>query len=124
MQISAFLKSVIDSDDAPIVICNLGHEIIYINPSAAERYLKWGGYSLVGKSLLNCHSKESAEKINQVIEWFKANKSNNKVYTFYNQKENKDVYMIALRDNNGELIGYYEKHEFRNRETCQIYELN
>lgn len=124
MQISDFFKSVIDSDDAPVVICNLEHNIIYINPSAAERYSKWGGYGLIGKSLLKCHNKESADKINQVLEWFNANKFNNKVYTFYNKNENKDVYMVALRDDNGKLIGYYEKHEFRNRETCQLYELN
>lgn len=124
MQISDFFKSIIDSDDTPVVICNLEHEIIYINPSAAERYSKWGGHSLLGKSLLKCHNKESADKINQVLEWFNTNKSNNKVYTFYNKSENKDVYMVALRDDDGELIGYYEKHEFRNRETCQLYELN
>jgi len=33
------------------------------------------------------------------------------------------VYMIALRDESGKLIGYYEKHEFRNRETAKLYDL-
>ena len=28
----------------------------------------------------------------------------------------KDVYMVALRDGSGRLIGYYEKHEDR---TCE-----
>ena len=31
-------------------------------------------------------------------------------------KENKDVYMVALRDDTGALICYYEKHEYRNIE--------
>ena len=35
---------------------------------------------------------------------------------------NKDVYMVALRDE-GELIGYYEKHEYRNAETMKPYDL-
>ena len=28
--------------------------------------------------------------------------------------------MVALRDNSGTLIGYYEKHEYRNRETAEF----
>ena len=35
---------------------------------------------------------------------------------------NKDVYMIALRNYRGELIGYYEKHEYRTPETEKPYE--
>ena len=60
--------------------------------------------------------------INKVVDWFKASKDNNLVYTSYNQKENKDVYMVALRDD-GELIGYYEKHEYRDKETMKMYNL-
>ena len=33
------------------------------------------------------------------------------------------VYMAALRDDAGQLIGYYEKHEYRNRETMKVYDL-
>ena len=29
--------------------------------------------------------------------------------------------MVALRDDEGALIGYYEKHEHRNRETESLY---
>lgn len=32
--------------------------------------------------------------------------------------------MVALRDDAGKLIGYYEKHEYRNRETMKIYDLD
>ena len=38
-----------------------------------------------------------------------------------NEKQNKDVYMVALRDADGTLIGYYEKHEFRSPETMERY---
>lgn len=62
------------------------------------------------------------EKIKQVVEWFATDESHNLVYTFHNEKQNKDVYMVALRDN-GKLIGYYEKHEFRNMETMKPYDL-
>ena len=123
MELSVFFKSIIDMDTSAVVICNLEHEIIYMNPTAAERYKKRGGYELVGKSLLDCHSPASNEKIKNVVDWFLKSPDNNRVYTFYNEKENKDVYMIALRDDSGKLVGYYEKHEYRNRETMEFYDM-
>ena len=49
-------------------------------------------------------------------------KDNNIIYTYRNDEENKDVYMVALRDDDGTLIGYYEKHEYRNKETVGLYD--
>ena len=118
----SFYKSVLDQDRAAVVICNLKHEIIYMNQAAILNYEKWGGDKLIGKSLLDCHNQESREKIQKVIEWFEADESHNIVYTFHNEKQNKDVYMVALRDG-GKLIGYYEKHEYRNAETMKLYDL-
>lgn len=121
MEINNYFKSIIEQDRCPIVICNTEHEIIYMNPSAAERYAKRGGLELVGQSLLDCHNSHSNELINKALDWFRASKENNIIYTFYNEKENKDVYMVALRDDAGTVIGYYEKHEYRSRETDKMY---
>lgn len=117
-------KSVLEADRAAIVICDLEHTIIYMNAVAVRRYEKWGGAELLGKSLLDCHNEHSREMIIKVVNWFKASPENNLVYTFHNQKENKDVYMVALRDDTGNLIGYYEKHEYRNSETMKLYDMN
>jgi PAS domain-containing protein len=116
-------KSVLDADRVAVVICDLKHNIIYMNPAAVNRYQKWGGKDLLGKSLLDCHNGKSKEMIIKVLEWFKQSEENQLVYTSYNEKENKDVYMVALRNDAGELIGYYEKHEYRNRETMKKYDL-
>jgi len=121
--LNQLFKSILEQDTAPVVICNLDHTIIYMNPVAAIRYGKRGGYELVGRNLLECHNPSSGEMINKVVAWFKADKSNNRVFTFHNEKENKDVYMIALRDDEGNLIGYYEKHEYRNPETMGLYDI-
>ena len=94
----SFYKSIVDQDRASVVICNLKHEIIYMNPAAVTSCAKRG------------------------VDWFAADKSHNFVYTFHNEKLNKDVYMVALRDE-GKLIGYYEKHEYRNVETMKQYDL-
>ena len=120
--LSTYFKSILEQDRAAVVICNLQHEIIYMNPAAVTNYAKWGGYSLIGKSLLDCHNHESVENIKKVVEWFAADESHNIVYTFHNEKQNKDVYMVALRAN-GRLIGYYEKHEHRNLETMKRYDI-
>lgn len=115
------MKSIIDQDRAAIVICDLYHTIVYMNPSAIIRYEKRGGAKLIGKSVLDCHNEHSVEMICKVLDWFKKDESNNIMFTYYNSKENKDVYMVALRDENNNLIGYYEKHEYRNKEENTIY---
>ena len=43
MNLTPYFKSIIDQDVASVVICNLKHEIIYMNPKAVESYHKWGG---------------------------------------------------------------------------------
>ena len=116
------IKSVLEQDRASIVLCDLNHTIVYMNPSAKVRYEKRGGAELVGKSLLDCHNEKSCEMIEKIVSWFAESSANNMIYTYHNEKENKDVYMVASRDNTGNLIGYYEKHEYRNIETAPVYD--
>lgn len=122
MELTKFYKSVLDQDRAPIVLCDLEHTIVYMNQAAIERYAKRGGEKLIGKSLMDCHSPRAREIIEKVLAWFKESSKHNIVYEFRNDEENKDVYMVALRDGSGALIGYYEKHEYRDRETMKLYD--
>lgn len=122
MDLLPYLKSVLDQDRAPVVLCDLNHTVLYMNPAAGERYARQGGMALVGTSLLGCHSPKANEMIERVVQWFGADRRNNLIYTSRNDKENKDVYMVALRDEGGALIGYYEKHEYRDRETRKRYD--
>lgn len=122
MELSQYFKSIIEQERSAVVICNSEHKIIYMNPAAITRYGKSGGEKLIGSSLLNCHNEKSNEMIKKTVEWFKKSTDNNIVYTYRNEKENKDVYMVALRDDDGTLIGYYEKHEYRNLETMKLYD--
>ncbi len=115
--LNKFFKSVIDADEAPVVICDTDSVVVYMNAAALKRYK----LDLTGKSIMSCHNAESVKKIGQVVEWFKKSTHNNKVFTYRNVKENKDVYMVALRDGDGTLLGYYEKHEYRNPETAKLY---
>lgn len=122
MDLYPYFKSVLEQDRSPVVLCDLEHTIVYMNPAAGERYAKNGGMELVGKSLSRCHGPKSRELIEKVVDWFRQDEAHNMIYTFRNDQEDKDVYMVALRDEDGALIGYYEKHEYRARETMGLYE--
>ncbi len=122
--LNKMFKSLLEYDRAPVVICDLNHVVMYINPAAAKHYEKFGGKNIVGKSIFNCHNQKSCDKITRVIEWFLLSNDNNMIYTFRNERINKDVYMVALRDDTGALIGYYEKHEFRNVESNKLYDFS
>ncbi len=121
--IGRMIESILEQDDMPIVICNLDHDIVYMNPAAKEHYSRHAGGELIGKCIFDCHSNESRDKIIRVVEWFGKSTTNNKVHTFYNEKLNKDYYMVALRDRDERLIGYYEKHESRNRDSTPFYQV-
>ncbi|MCC8138168.1 MAG: PAS domain-containing protein [Clostridiales bacterium] len=112
-------KAVIDADDAPIVICNMEHTIVYMNPSAIQRYQKSGGEKLVGRSIFDCHNARSREIILSVVEKFRRDPVLHKVHTYSKNwdGEDSDVYMVALKNDSGDLIGYYEKHESRIHEA-------
>ena len=123
MDLSPFFKSIIDQDRASVVICDLHHTVMYMNPAAIKNYAKRGGEALLGSNLLDCHGSQSCEKIERVVDWFAKSPHNNIVYESHNDKQNKDVYMVALRNDDGTLIGYYEKHEYRNGETMPFYDI-
>ena len=77
-----FLFCMAEEDHCAIVICNLEHEIIYMNPAAVRRYAKSGGNALLGKSLLDCHHAISREKIQKTVRWFQKDRNHNIMYTF------------------------------------------
>ena len=122
MELSAFFKSVIDQDTASVVLCDPKHTILYMNPAAIRNYAKRGGEKLIGKSLLDCHNQHSQELIKKTVAWFAESQDNNRVFEFHHEKDNRDVYTVALRDGDGTLIGYYEKHEYLCPETVRPFD--
>ena len=125
MDISVFLKSVVDLDNEPVVICDKEHTIIYMNPEAVKRYEKRGGAALVGKSIFDCHNEHSCEIIRRVSDSFANDPKLNKVFTYHKNWSgaDSDIYMAALRNESGEYIGYYEKHESRIHDVSKPFEL-
>ena len=81
MELNAYFKSIIEQDREHVVICDLNHTILYMNPSAIRDYAKYGGASLLGRSLMNCHNPQSVAAIQKVVDWFAADKSHNLIFT-------------------------------------------
>ena len=67
MELNAYFKSLVDQDRAAVVICDLEHTIIYMNPAAIASYAKHGGAALLRKSVLTCHNPQSRQTIQRVI---------------------------------------------------------
>lgn len=114
--LNIYFKGIIDADEKPIVVCNTEHIIIYMNPAAVQRYEKRGGMALIGKSLLKCHSNRSREIIKRNLELMENDRTVNKIFETHSSKPNTndDIYFVGIRDERGELIGYYEKFEDKN----------
>jgi DUF438 domain-containing protein len=100
---------ILDSFPYPVVFADCGHIIRYMNRAARYFYHQERGYGeLLGKSLLDCHNDQSREKINAALE--KLKNHGNEVFIGVSVK-NQRIYMNPVRDENGVLIGYFERFE-------------
>ena len=124
MDLAPVFKSIVDQDTASVVICDPEHKIIYMNPADVASNADRGGAALIGRSIMDCHNSNSNQHIVQVVDWFKADKSHNRVFIAHRPDKNRDQYMVALRDDDGALVGYYEKHEYRTAEAGPLYDLH
>lgn len=118
MDLAPYFKSVIDQDQSPVVICDAQHSIVYMNPAAISRYAHAGGAQMVGSSILDCHSPETGELMKRILAWFCQSPDNNSVFEGVGTSGDEDVYMVALRGDCGQVIGYYERHDRRTWEQC------
>jgi PAS domain S-box-containing protein len=100
----ALLDSIVD----PIVFVDDQHIIRYINPAASEKYGKRGTPDLVGNSIFIFHNEKSNEIILEMFESFRNGEEER--FLVVNQT-NQKVFMRAVRDKHGSLIGYYERYE-------------
>jgi len=51
-----------------MTICDLNGIVLYMNEKAGKVFEKYGGLSLVGRSLFDCHSEKSRKKIHELME--------------------------------------------------------
>ena len=56
--------------------------------------------------------------------WFKEDRKNNKVFAFHDNTNNMDMYILAIRNTKGELIGFYGRREDRTPDQGKIFDLD
>ena len=99
------LLLILDSWNKPIVFADTDHVIRYMNKPARRNYAKWG--DVVGKSLLDCHNEQSREIIKRSL--VELTDGAREVEIVNSAKHR--VYMRGVKDEKGELIGYYERYD-------------
>ena len=124
MEIDKYLRAFVETDMNQIVICDTNHIIVYMNKVAIEKFSDLGGADLIGKSLMQYLGVETQSRIEAIVSWFSESPDNNWVYTYRNEASQTDIYAVALRDENGNLIGYYEKRRSTFPETEELYHMD
>jgi DUF438 domain-containing protein len=99
------LIHLLDSWNKPVVFVDTTHHIRYMNKPAMRHYSKWG--DVIGKSIFDCHNQKSREIIEQAYRELIEGATE---VLFVNSKKHK-VFMRAVKDESGTLIGYYERYE-------------
>ena len=102
---AALLAQVLDSLTEPVLVADTGHTVIYMNSAAAAHYSE--GEALMGTSLLDCHNEQSQKVMIEVLAALRAGEEERLVF----EGEKERIYMRAVRDEAGEVVAYYERHE-------------
>lgn len=100
-----FEQYLLDSLKNPILFADTDHVVRYANKAAKEFYR--GGAGLIGKSLFDCHNQRSGEIMRAVLH--KLGEGLDEELIVDSDKHR--IYMRAVRDASGRLLGYYERFE-------------
>ena len=100
-----FLESLLNSIKDPILVADTNHTVQYMNKAAIEHYSE--GENLLQSNLLQCHNEESQNIMIEILAEMK-NGLNEKLIT---DNEKYRIFMRAVRDDAGELLGYFERYE-------------
>lgn len=109
MEEGKITKWLLEAIPYPVVFADISHTIRYMNRRAKFEYEEVRGYrNLLGSSLLDCHNEQSGQKIREIVQRFE-NHGGEEFLLVTNR--NQRVYMTPVRDENGKLVGYFERYE-------------
>lgn len=100
------LAAILDAYAYEIVFADREHIVRYMNKTAKVRY---GDRVIVGNSLFNCHNENSKKKIEAFLE--RADAGEDEMFEVYNGKTGEREFFVPVRDAQGKVIGYFERHE-------------
>ena len=100
------LAAILDAYAYEIVFADRNHIVRYMNAVAKRRYT---GRVNIGASLFNCHNENSRIKIEAFLK--RADEGENEMYELYNSKTGEREFFVPVRNKDGHVIGYFERHE-------------
>lgn len=56
-----------DEFPSAVTICDKEGVVVYMNQKSIQTFEKWGGATLIGKSLYDCHNEQSIKKIKEIL---------------------------------------------------------
>lgn len=129
MDTSEMFKSIVDSAEGPIVVCGLDYIIVYANPVAEKNYSCSDRSSqtvkqLQGNRLDLFFTEEEMTRIRMTVEWFRDDTRNNRIFASHDPHSNCDLYILAIRNKNKELVGFFGRLEERNPETAKEFDID
>jgi DUF438 domain-containing protein len=104
----ALMVHILDSLAHPYVFCDTRHVIRYMNRPGIAHYAGRGGAALIGQDVRACHGPASAADIERIFALMRDEGLDEQLIT---DDERWRIYMRAVRDGEGRLLGYYERYE-------------
>ena len=98
------MAAMLESLKDPVMFVDTEHTIRYMNKAAVAHFDQ--GEALLGTSLLDCHNKRSCEIILETLVALRKGEDERLI----TDNEKHRIYMRAVRDTSGEVIGYYERY--------------
>jgi hypothetical protein len=102
---ASFMKTLLDSLKDPFLFADTGHIIRYMNKAAIAHYEE--GEALLGRSVLDCHNETSRRQMIEILAAMQAGLEERLI----TDNEKHRIFMRAVRDADGRLLGYYERYE-------------
>jgi len=107
MEINAKVyEAILDAYPYEIVFVDRNHIVQYLNKTAKERY---GQRVILHQSLFNCHNENAKVKIEEFLK--RADQGEDEMFETYNRKTGEREFFVPVRDEEGIVIGYFERHE-------------
>jgi DUF438 domain-containing protein len=98
------MAAVLESLKDPMMFVDTGHTIRYMNKAAVAHFER--GEALLGTSLLDCHNQRSCEIILETLKAMHEGEDERLI----TDNDKHRIYMRAVRNTSGEVIGYYERY--------------
>jgi len=88
------IEQIFDHLPSALTISDLSGNIIYMNEKSQQTFAKWGGNSLIGKNLFDCHKDKSKQKMKEMLQNGEGN-----IYTIEKEGVKKLIYQMPWKQN-------------------------